>query len=135
MGQSSLNPYVLYALDVQRAISQARQAELTETQVYIGLNDAETKKQEHETDRYVSVLKKVCVDHGVPFSFDIVNGGYIHDDGEYTEEKTIVLTFINVPQGTVDDIARDLCVFFHQESVLITDDRVRVRTIRESLAE
>lgn len=75
-------------------------------------------------------MKHVCVQYGVPFSFDVVKGGYIHDDGEYTEENTIVLTFIDAPQKAVDEIAEDLCVFFRQESVLITSSLIESRTIR-----
>lgn len=78
-------------------------------------------------------MKRACVQYGVPFSFDVINGGYIHDDGEYTEENTIVLTFIDVSQETIDEIAKDLCVFFRQESVLITTSAIQARTIREVL--
>ncbi len=106
---------------------------IEEAQIYIGLNDSETKQQKFETGRYISTLKYVCRSFGVPFSFNVVDGGYIHDNGEYTEEKTIVLTFIDQPQETVDEIAKDLCVIFHQESVLVTTDRVHVRSIRERL--
>ena len=104
---------------------------MTETKIYVGLNDSATMKQEHDTERYVSILKQVCVDYGTAFSFDVINGGYIHDNGEYTEENTILLSFIDAPQETVDAIAKDLCKLFHQESVLITTDRINVRTIRE----
>ena len=106
---------------------------IKETQVYIGLNDAETKKQKLATDRYVVILKEICRDFGVPFSFNVIDGGYIHDNGEYTEEKSIVLTFIDLPQKTVDKIAKEVCILFHQESVLVTTDRIHVRSIRETL--
>ena len=106
---------------------------IEEAKIYIGLNDSETKQQKFETGRYISTLKYVCRSFGVPFSFNVVDGGYIHDNGEYTEEKTIVLTFIDQPQETVDEIAKDLCVIFHQESVLVTTDRVHVRSICERL--
>ena len=33
----------------------------------------------------------------------------------------------------VEEIAKDLCVFFHQESVLITEGRVNTYYISESL--
>ena len=104
-----------------------------EFQIYIGLNDSETKQQKLATDRYAAILKEICRDFGVPFSFNVIDGGYIHDDGEYTEEKSIVLTFIDLPQETVDKIAKEVCVLFHQESVLVTTDRIRVRSIRETL--
>ena len=32
---------------------------MTETKIYVGLNDSETMKQEYETDRYVRILKSV----------------------------------------------------------------------------
>ena len=108
-------------------------AVLEETKVYIGLNDSETKEQKLETDRYISILKKICQAYDVPFSFNVVEGGYMHDNGEYTEEKSIVLTFIDVKQETVDEVAKEACVLFHQESVLITVDQIHARSIRESL--
>ena len=49
----------------------------------------------------------------------------MHENGNYTEEQTLVLSFIDVDKEIIDEIARDLCTFFHQESVLITEDRVR----------
>ena len=104
-----------------------------ESQIYIGLNDSETKQQKLATDRYAAILKEICRDFGVPFSFNVIDGGYIHDNGEYTEEKSIVLTFIDLPQETVDKIAKEVCVLFHQESVLVTTERIRVRSIRERL--
>lgn len=50
--------------------------------------------------------------------------------GGYTEEKTIVLTFIDVPQETVDQIAREMCATFHQELVLVTNGHIHMRSIR-----
>ena len=122
-----------YILDFQRALSAAGDnapSMLDETQVYIGLNDADTKEQLYETKAYVSLLRELCHSYKVPFSFDVIEGGYIHDDGEYTEEKSIVLTFIDVPQDTIDAIAKELCRLFHQESVLMTSERLLVRSVR-----
>lgn len=99
------------------------------TQIFVGLNDGDTKEQQFNTERYVSVLKHVCVQYGISFSFDIIKGGYVHFDGEYTEENTIVLTLIDVPRKTIDAIAEDLCVLFRQESVLITSGFIQSRTI------
>ena len=118
---------------VQKTVRVAKSTahkDCVRTQIFVGLNDGDTKEQRFDTDRYTSILKRVCVQYGVPFSFDVVKGGYIHDDGEYTEENTIVLTFIDASQKTVDEIAEDLCVFFRQESVLITSSLIQSRTIR-----
>ena len=124
---------ILEARRLQGEVIRSLDTALEESQVYIGLNDSETRQQKFETGRYVTILKDICREFGVPFSFDIQEGGYIHDDGEFTEEKSIVLTFIDVPQETVDRIAKEACILFHQESVLVTTDRIRVRSIREVL--
>lgn len=106
---------------------------MTETKIYIGLNDSIEKRQLLETEKYISVLRNVCYAYGTPFSFDVEEGGYIHENGEYTRETTLVLTLIDVKKSTVNEIAKDLCSFFHQESVLITEGLVRAYYVSESL--
>ncbi|MCR4949740.1 MAG: DUF3574 domain-containing protein [Solobacterium sp.] len=108
---------------------------MKQTTIYIGLNDQDTKKQEHETSKYLSVLKRVCVSYKVPFSVQLIQGGYIHENGEYTEENTLVLSLIGVERELIEEIAKDLCVFFHQESVLITSDEVETYSIRNDLTK
>ena len=114
-----------------RALGQLSRAdddgkvEMTETTIYVGLNDSETRKQKYETEEYVAKLKEVCRDHRAAFSVAVEEGGYYHEDGEYTEERSLVLVLIDTDRETVRKIAEDLCVFFHQESVLITEDCIR----------
>ena len=69
--------------------------QMVETRIYIGLNDAQTKEQIHETEKYMSVLKHVCQSYHVAFSVDSENGGYFHDNGEYTEENSFILIYLN----------------------------------------
>ena len=99
---------------------------MIETKIYIGLNDAETKRQMFETDKYKSLLKIVCRNYRIPFSLSINEGGYFHENGEYTEETTLILTLLDVPGETAENVAKDLCAFFHQESVMITYNTVKV---------
>ncbi len=106
---------------------------MTETKIYIGLNDSITKNQIFETEKYIRILREVCFAYHTPFSFDVLEGGYIHEDGAYTRETTLALTLIDAEQNVIHEIAKDLCAFFHQESVLITEDRVRAYYISESL--
>ena len=44
-----------------------------------------------------------------------------------------MLTLIDVDKTTVNEIAKDLCSFFHQESVLITENLVRTYYVSETL--
>jgi hypothetical protein len=106
---------------------------MIETKIYVGLNDSVTKSQIFETEKYISILRNVCFAYHMPFSFDIEEGGYIHENGDITKETTLVLILIDAKKETVNEIAKDLCVFFHQESVMITEDSVRTYFISESL--
>ena len=98
---------------------------MAETRLYVGLNDAETKKQLFETEQYLAQLKKICFTYHVPFSVGLEEGGYFHENGEYVEEKTLVLTLIDAEKDTIRNIAKDLRTLFHQESILITEDEVK----------
>ena len=106
---------------------------MTETKIYVGLNDRIEKKQLLETEKYISVLKNVCRSYNTPFSFGVDEGGYIHENGDYTQETTLVLTLIDTDKKIVDERAKDLCLFFHQESVLITTGIVRTYYVSETL--
>ena len=103
---------------------------MTEHRIYIGLNDAETGEQKFETERYLETLKEVCRNYQAAFSVDIEEGGYYHEDGQYTEETSLVLVLIGIDREKVQGIAKDLCALFHQESVLVTEDVIDGRFIR-----
>ena len=107
---------------------------MTETKIYIGLNDSEILQQKFDTSKYIGILKDVCKNYAVPFSFSVSEGGYIHENGEYTQETSLVLSLIDAEEENINEMAKDLCVFFHQESVLITKDRVRAYFVKESLS-
>ena len=104
---------------------------MIETKIYVGLNDADTLEQKHDTMKYVSVLRNVCRGYHVPFSFNLVEGGYMHDDGRYTQEKTLVISLIDVDSDVKNEIAKDLCAFFNQESVMVIYSEPEVEFIQE----
>lgn len=47
---------------------------MKETRIYVGLNDAVTMEQKHDTEKYASVLRNVCKSYHVPFSFHLMDG-------------------------------------------------------------
>ena len=106
---------------------------MKETKIYIGLNDSDTKTQKFSTDKYKSLLKKVCYQYHTSFSVSVLEGGYFSADGGFTDETSLTLTLIDVADEIVEDIARDLCAFFHQESVLVTESPVKAVYIHEEL--
>ena len=107
---------------------------MTETRIYVGLNDPETKEQKYETEKYLGILKKVCQSYHVAFSVDIEEGGYYHEDGTYTEETSFVLLMIGADRETVRKIAKDLCAFFGQEAVLVTENHLDGYFISEDVS-
>lgn len=104
-----------------------------QTTVYIGLNDSETGVQKYDSEKYISILKNACRIYKVAFSVQEIRGGYFCEDGRYTEENTLKLTLIDVPEQTVRELAKDLCVFFNQESVMITSAPTEVVFIKEAI--
>ena len=106
---------------------------MIKTDIYIGLNDSASKQQKFETEKYISLLKNVCQSYHVAFSMNTITGGYFHDDGTYVEENTLVLTMLDVPDETVQEIAKDLCMFFHQESVMVVTQEAKVGFLSEKL--
>ena len=93
---------------------------MLEARIYVGLRDKYVREQLFDTEKYKSVLKNVCRNYQVPFSLQVIEGGYYHDDGAWVDENTLLVTLIGIPRRKVYEIARDLCTFFHQESVMIT---------------
>lgn len=106
---------------------------MTETKIYVGLADATTMRKEHTTEEYLSILNIVCTSYHVSFTFFLTQGGYFMENGDYVRERTLVLTLIDAEKGIIDAIARDLCAFFHQEKVLITENQVRAYYVQEEL--
>ena len=104
-----------------------------QTTIYIGLNDSETGVQKFDSGKYLSILKNACQNYNVAFSVQFINGGYFHEDGRYTDENTLMLRLIDIPEETIREIAKDLCFFFHQESVLVTLQPASMYYVKETL--
>ena len=107
--------------------------EMIESKIYIGLNDITTNTQLYNDEKYINILRKVCYSYSVQFSFTVQAGGYIYENGKFAHETSLVLTLINAKRSDVKEIAKDLCAFFHQESVLITENRIQASYIHETL--
>ena len=94
---------------------------MLESRIYVGLRDKDSREQRYETDRYKAVLKNVCRNYHTPFSLQVIEG-------------TLLITLIGTPQKTVYEIAKDVCSFFNQESVMITCDTVLRYSVHDRLS-
>lgn len=108
---------------------------MKETKIYVGLSNKSSLEQTIDDEMCISILKRVCRYYHVPFSFTISGGGYIMDTGEYVEEKSLTVSLIDVDEESIGEVAKDLCVFFSQESVLITENEIRSYFVREKLPD
>ena len=88
---------------------------------------------EFDTEKYLSILKKVCHSYRLAFSVHRIEGGYFHENGDYVEETTLVLTLLDAQEETVMEIAKDLCAFFKQESVMVTFSPCSVVFVKEDI--
>ena len=104
-----------------------------QTTIYIGLNDSETGMQKYESEKYLSILKNACRSYKIAFSVQMINGGYFHEDGRYTDENTLELRLIDVPDEIITELAKDLCAFFNQESVMVTSSPTSVVFIKDKI--
>lgn len=101
--------------------------------IYVGLNDSESRVQKHPTEVFLRILRNVCIGYRVAFSVSELRGGYFHNDKSFVSENSLCLTLIGADDTMADEIAKDLCAFFHQESVMVLRDRVDCRFISENL--
>ena len=97
---------------------------MIESRIYVGLCDRDSHEQIHDTETYKEALKSICRNHKSPFSLQVIEGGYFHDDGSWVDENTLLITLIGTPQMVVYKIAKEVCTAFHQESVMITGNSV-----------
>ena len=97
---------------------------MIESRIYVGLCDRDSHEQIYDTETYKEALKNICRNHKSPFSLQVIEGGYFHNDGSWVDENTLLITLIGTPQMVVYKIAKEVCTAFHQESVMITGNSV-----------
>ena len=77
---------------------------MQEVRIYVGLRDKDSHEQRFDTEKYKSILKDVCRNYHTPFSLQVIEGGYFHDDGTWVEENTLLITLIGIPEETGHEI-------------------------------
>lgn len=101
--------------------------------IYVGHNDQEAKVQIHPSESFSNIVKNVCRGYKVAFSVGAVNGGYFHEDGTYVEEESDMLMLIGITYEEACEIAKDLCAFLNQESVMLVKDEIDYEFISDKI--
>ena len=101
--------------------------------ISVGLNDKDEKSQKIQTERVLRLVMHCCRGYSMAFSSYLQDGGYIHDNGEYVLEKSVCIVLIDPEPTLIEELARDLCAFLNQESVMVTTEEIECRFISESI--
>lgn len=101
--------------------------------ISVGFLDKDERIQKIQTEKIVRLVANCCKAYSMAFSSYIQDGGYIHDDGEYVLEKSVCIVFIDPDVKLVEEVAKDLCAFMNQESVMVTVEEVDCFYISESI--
>lgn len=107
--------------------------DVTSYTIYVGINDKNTHAQIIDTAVFERIIKNVCKGYSVSFSTHLQQGGYLHENGVYTQENSAVLTLIGASREDVNAIAADLCCFFNQESVLVEVRKSACYSVSEAI--
>lgn len=84
------------------------------TKLYIGLNDKDTKKQEHNIESFKTVLDFILLEHGYEaYTVEQVQGSYKGD-----KEETLIVTLVN-PKAGLSALCDDIKQSFNQECVMM----------------
>ena len=101
--------------------------------ISVGMNDKDSHEQRFDSEKIVKLAHNCCRAYGCAYSTSLIDGGYIHENGDYVVEKSIAITLIDPEEAVVEELAKDLCAFLHQESVMISVDEVTNYFLCESL--
>lgn len=97
--------------------------------IYIGLFDKDTKKQELSTQDFLNTVRKIMRLKDIKnYTIIKAKGHYQHEDGSTICEPSIIVEIIEGTNWTnflyIDDLKTMLCDSLNQESVLITKQEV-----------
>ena len=93
---------------------------MTTINLYIGLNDKDTKRQEItnlDAKAEISAILFKCFPNG--FTLQECQGMYKHDDGTVVCENTIKVILFDYNMGLVSDAVKDLKLKLNQECIAV----------------
>lgn len=86
--------------------------------LFVGLNDKDTRKQEIETDKAIEIVKSLCWEMFEGTTVSLAYGLYKHGDGEKVSENTIRIELMTDDKKGVKNFVNDLKKIFNQESIM-----------------
>ena len=87
--------------------------------IFLGLNDASSKKQEIMTEDALVMVSLYLANHFEGATCYNSIGVYRHEDGTIVRENSIVIELVYVTEFMVESLVKHLQQVFNQESVMI----------------
>ena len=95
--------------------------------IYIGLNDKDSKKQEVSTRRAKEEVIKILNNNNITgLTMYEVSGAFKHEDGTMTYEKSLKVELLEVEEEDVLKSIEELKVALNQESIMLEKERKEV---------
>lgn len=102
--------------------------------ISLGMNDSITYEPKAGIEQAIRIVNNCLKAYEVAFSSNVVSGGYIHENGKYILEQSVQIIIIDPPsEDIINEVSKDLCVFFNQECIFVTCDNVECFYVTESL--
>lgn len=98
--------------------------------IYIGLNDKDSKKQEVSTRRAKGEVIKILNNNNITgLTMYEVTGVFKHEDGTLTFEKSLKVELLEVEEEEVLRSINELKTALNQESVLLEKEKKEINFI------
>ena len=98
--------------------------------IYIGLNDKDSKKQEVSTRRAREEVIKILNNNNITgLTIYEVTGVFQHEDGTLTFEKSLKVELLEVKKEDVKKSIQELKKALNQESILIEEEEKKISFI------
>lgn len=98
--------------------------------IYIGLNDKDSKKQEISTRRAREEVIKILNNNNINgLTMYVVDGVFKHEDGTIVFEKSLKVELIEVEESEVIKSIQELKKALNQESILLEKEKKEISFI------
>lgn len=96
-------------------------------QLYLGLNDKETKLQRMDTIEAYKTVENILLNNDITgYTIYQARGVFKHENGSITQENTLIIEMIFVEEELVDDIIQLLKIVFNQELIMKTKQDMQI---------
>ena len=103
---------------------------ITKYNIYIGLNDKDSKKQEVSTRRAKEKTIKILNNNNITgLTMYEVSGVFKHEDGVITYEKSLKVELLEVKKEDVLKSIEELKKALNQESIMLEEEQKKVNFI------